>query len=60
MNHIATITGYSEHTSGYSGVFSWWLSKTNPGKWRICDHGSFEGDGLAVTDNFGNLVRVAS
>lgn len=60
MNYISTITGYSEHDGGYSGAFSWWLSATNPGKWCICSLRSFDGGGLAVTDDFGNLVRVAA
>ena len=58
---LTTRTGLSDHARGFSGAYSWWRSKTHPGKWMVsaldCDLG-FSNDGIAVTDDFGNLARV--
>ena len=53
--------GYTEHVSGYSGPFSWFRTSFFPGKWLVVSHEtSFAKDttARAVTDDFGNLVRV--
>ena len=51
--------GYSDDTCGFSGAFSWLRSKTKPGFWHVIAYEqSFSRDGFAVTDDFGNLVRV--
>jgi len=54
--------GYTEHNCGFSVSFSWFLSSLHPGKWLvICHETSFakEVTSTAVTDDFGNLVRVS-
>ena len=54
-------TGYTEHNCGFSGFFSWFTNSSFPGKWLVvCHEKSFakEGVSVAITDNFGSLVRV--
>jgi hypothetical protein len=47
--------GYSDHACGYSRFFSWWRGA---GAWIVMGHGQFCGSGLAITDDYGNLVEV--
>ena len=57
----ASRQGYVSDDEGFSGFFSWWRSFNLPGKWTvICHENSFakETSQTAVTDDFGNLVRV--
>jgi len=51
-------TGYVEDHNGFSGAFSWWVSKEVPGRWLVVGHGEFAKSGYAVTDDFGSLVAV--
>ncbi len=53
-------TGFQNDIGGYSGAFSWWRNTYMPGLWSVCDHTGFGTIGIsyAVTDDFGNLVRV--
>jgi hypothetical protein len=53
------ILGYSADTKGYSGVFSWWRSKTNRNRWYVSGYGPFTRGGYAITNDFGDLVEVA-
>lgn len=56
-----TSTGFSGDTNGFSGAFSWFRSTFKPGFWHVIAYEqSFSRDGWAVTDDFGNLVRVQS
>ena len=59
--HLIKFIGYSEDTCGFSGVFSWFRHKSKPGFWHVVAHvAGFSSDGYAVTDDFGNLVRVTA
>ena len=62
MNYQPMITkGYTEYVHGFSGAFTWFRSALKPGFWLVIAHEeSFSRDGWAVTDDFGNLVRVQS
>ena len=50
--------GYCDDNGGYSGLFSWWRSTLDAGKYRVCGFDNFCKDALAVVDDFGNLVEV--
>ena len=54
--------GYSDDENGYSGAFSWWRNVNR--RWCVtCFEPSFFIDcavSYAVTDDYGNLVRVPS
>ena len=55
--------GYSADDCGYSGSFSWSRHARHPGKWLVtCHEDTFAKYlvSMAVTDDFGNLVRVPS
>ena len=53
--------GFSGNVSGYSYSFSWFRHESKPGFWHVVAHvPGFSSDGYAVTDDFGNLVRVQS
>lgn len=58
LTTFSTVYGYD--IGGYSGAFSWWRNTCTPGLWSVCDHTGFGSIGIdyAVTDDFGNLVRV--
>lgn len=62
MNYQSITTrGFSEDANGYSGVFSWFRSDSKPGIWCVVAYElGFSSSGYAVTDDFGNLVRVAA
>ena len=52
-------TGYTDDDCGFSGAFGWFRSKLKPGFWIVAVYeSSFSKGGYAVTDDFGNLVRV--
>jgi hypothetical protein len=53
-------TGYTEDCNGYSVMFSWWRNTIDARFWSICSHTEFGRDCRAVTDDFGNLVKVAA
>ena len=53
-------TAYTQTDGGYSGSFSWWRNTSRPWLWSVQAHRDFCQSGLAVTDDFGNLVRVPS
>ena len=60
---LNTCGGYSADDCGYSGAFGWTRHALYPGKWLvICFEETFakELTSFAVTDDFGNLVRVPS
>jgi hypothetical protein len=52
--------GYTDDCNGYNGSFSWWRNKLDARFWSVCAHTAFGRGGLAVTDDFGNLVKVAA
>ena len=53
--------GFSGDTNGFSGAFSWLRGTTKPGFWHVISYEqSFSRDGFAVTDDFGDLVRVTA
>ena len=57
-----TKSGYSAHDGGYSGTFGWTTHASHPGRWLVTFYGSAFAKAsvsFAVTDDFGNLVRVA-
>ena len=62
MNYQAIQSrGYSEDVSGFSYAFSWFRAASKPGFWHVVAHvPGFSNGGFAVTDDFGNLVRVQS
>ena len=49
---------YTTPNAGYTGSHSWWRNTITPRFWSVQGHGQFCESGLAVTDDFGNLVRV--
>lgn len=57
---FTTRTGYTQAAHGFSGAFSWWRKSDDARFWWVQGHGQFCESGLAVTDDFGDLVRVAS
>ena len=55
--------GYVGDCDGYTGSFSWWRHPFKPGKWQMhCHEKCYKNDSTfdAVTDDFGNIVRVPS
>ena len=59
INYIFTTrTGYTQAAHGFSGAFSWWRRSDDWRFWWVQGHRDFCESGLAVTDDFGNLVRV--
>ena len=57
---FTTRTGYTQAAHGFSGAFSWWRKSDDARFWFVCGHRDFCQSGLAVTDDFGNLVRVSA
>ena len=58
---ITTRTAWSDDVQGFSGSYLWWRHHTRPGKWSVLAFESdlgFSNNGIAVTDDFGNLARV--
>ena len=55
--------GYSDEECGFSGAYGWFKHIAYPGKWLVtCYEVTFakETTCFAITDDFGNLVRVPS
>ena len=58
--HIKS-NGFSGDTQGFCGAFSWLRCVSKPGFWHVIAYEpGFSSDGYAVTDDFGNLVRVTA
>ena len=49
---------FTESDGGFTGAFSWWRKSDDWRFWYVSGYGQFCQSGLAVTDDFGNLVRV--
>ena len=49
---------YTQAAHGFSGAFSWWRKSDDWRFWCVQGYRDFCESGLAVTDDFGNLVRV--
>lgn len=54
------VYGYSGHSNGYSGAFSWWRNHSDLRYWSVLGHEEgFTLDVSAVVDDFGNLAAVS-
>lgn len=51
-------SGWCDSVSGNSKTFAWWRNHRVHNRWSICGFDNFCKDGMAVTDDFGNLVEV--
>ena len=50
--------GWTDDSGGKSNTFSWWRNAADSRTWFVCGVSPFTRTGMAVCDDFGNLVEV--